>query len=273
MRQLLRKIFLFPFAVGLSCIFLSGCEKKYDTVINSAGNAPFVSNATSSLSIINTDTMNVGIERKANDLLTIEGIVTIKVFHLEGKKAISAVKYSVMVDDSSTILGTGLLNDEGIPPDQIADDSIYSGYVQFQFERVLVGKLTLSLWSENQTGDLSNTILLPLTIVRINHPPVISDLISPDTINLSTTTTFENSLKVLNPDGQGDIKSVLRFTPSGKKLQLYAINDSIYTEQVSLNPPPSLGPYTFRFCAVDRSNDTSNILIKTIVITNVIQIE
>jgi hypothetical protein len=272
-RQLLLKIILFLFAVGFSIILLSGCEKKYDTVINSSGSAPFVSDASSSLTTINTDTMNVGTRRAPNDLLTIEGIVTIKVSHFEGKNEISAVKYSVMVDDSSSILGIGLLNDEGISPDRIANDSIYSGYVQFQFERVLVGKLTLSIWSENQTGDLSNTILLPLTIVRINRPPIISDLIAPDTINLATTTTFYNSLKVLDPDGQGDIKSVLRFTPSGKILQLHATNDSIYTEQVSLNPPPSLGPYTFRFCAVDRSNDTSNILIKTIVITNVIQIE
>jgi hypothetical protein len=272
-RQLLLKIFIFPFAVGLSFIFLSGCEKKYDTVINSAGNAPFVSGATSSLTTINTDTMNVGTEREPNDLLTIEGIVTIKVSHLEGKKEISAVKYSVTVDDSSSILGTGFLNDEGILPDQIANDSIYSGYVQFQFERVLVGKLTISLWSENQSGASSNIILLPLTIVRMNHPPIISDLIAPDTVNLATTTIFYNSLKVLDPDGQSDIKSVLRFTPSGKILQLHATNDSIYAEQVSLNPPPNLGPYTFRFCAVDQSNDTSNILIKTIVIINVIQIE
>ena len=273
MRQLLLKIFLFPFAVALSFIFLSGCEKKYDTVINSVGSAPFVSDAISSLTIINTDSMYIGFERKINDLLTIEGIVTIKVSHLEGKKEISAVKYSVMLNDSLSILGTGLLNDEGILPDSIADDSIYSGYVQFQFERVLVGKLTLSLWSENQTGDLSNTILLPLVIVRINHPPIISDLIAPDTINLATTTIFYNSLKVLDPDGQGDIKYVLRFTPSGKILPLHAANDSIYAEKVDLNPPPSLGPYIFHFCAVDRSNDTSNILTKTIVITNVIQIE
>lgn len=273
MRQLLFEIFLFPFLVGLGFISLSGCEKKYDTVVNSSGSAPIVSDATSSLTIINTDTMSIGIQREANDVLTIKGIVTIKVAHLEGKKEISAVKYSVMVEGSSYLLGTGLLNDEGILPDQIADDSIYSGYIQFQFERVLVGRLTVSLWSENQTGDISNTILLPLTIVRINHPPIISDLIAPDTINLATTTTFEESLKVLDPDGQGDIKSVLRFTPSGKVLSFHAVNDSSYEEVVSLNPPPSLGPYVFRFCAVDRSNDTSNIIIKTIVVTNVIKIE
>ncbi len=77
-----------------------------------------------------------------------------------------------------------------------------------------------------QSGYKSNTLILPLQIVRLNHPPIISDLVAPDTINLSTTTTFNESLKVLDPDGQDDIKSVLRFTPSGKILQLQAITDS-----------------------------------------------
>ena len=109
--------------------------------------------------------------------------------------------------------------------------------------------------------------------MRMNHPPVISDLIAPDTINLSTTTIFTESVKVIDPDGQEDIMSVLRLTPSGKVFQLHAINDTTYSEEVSLNSPPALGPYVFRFCAVDRSNDTSNVITKTIVITNVPEIE
>jgi hypothetical protein len=76
------------------------------------------------------------------------------------------------------------------------------------------------------------------------------------------------SLKVIDPDGQSDIRTVFRLTPSGKVLQLHALNDSIYGENVSLSPPPSLGSYLFRFASLDRSNDSSNVLTKTIVITN-----
>jgi hypothetical protein len=267
-RQFLLEKYFFLFAVVLSILPFSSCEKNYDTIIDSAGSAPVISDATSSITVVNTDTIDIGVERKPDDLLTIQSIVTIKVFHPEGKKEISAVKYSVLMDRSSSGLGAGLLNDDGISPDRIANDSIYSGYAQFQIKRVLVGKLTLSLWSETQTGNLSNTILLPFTIVRLNHPPIISDLIAPSTISLSATDTFNIRLKVLDPDGQGDIKSVLRFTPSGKTLQLQAINDSIYSEIVELNPPPNPGPYEFRFYAVDRSNDTSNVLTTTIVIKN-----
>jgi hypothetical protein len=269
-RQLLLKIFLFPFTVGLSFIFLSGCEKKYDTVVDSKGTTPvIISDVKFSLVMVNSDTINLGVERKPDDLLTIQSIVTIKGFHPLGKKEISAIKYSVMTEESSSILGEGFLNDDGISPDKIANDSIFSGNVQFQFKRVLVGKLKLSLWGENQTGDLSNTFLFPFTIVRLNRPPIISNLIAPSTVSLSITNTFYVSVKVFDPDGQGDIKSVLRFTPSGKILQLHAVaNDTIFSEIVELNPPPALGPYLFRFCAVDLSNDTSNILTKTIEITN-----
>ena len=145
------------------------------------------------------------------------------------------------------------------------------GTSNFKYNESVVGTFSVNLWSESTAGYNSNTIILPLQIIRLNHPPVISNLIAPDTINIATTTTFNESLKVLDPDGQDDIKSVLKFTPSGKILQLHAINDSIYGEQVSLNPPPSIGPYLFRFCAIDRSNDTSNVITKTIVIINVIQ--
>jgi hypothetical protein len=285
--QLLSKAFLFPFVICINLIFFSGCEKKYDTVINSAGIVPFVSAATSSLTFINTDTINIGRPvRTPNDLLTINGIATIKVTHTEGKKEISSVKYSIVHDNSLNNLGTGFLNDEGILPDLTANDSIYSGYVQFQFERVLVGKLTLSLWSENRTGESSNTILLPLTIARLNHSPVISDLVifPNDTINLSTAPIkndtiyiFSDSIKVVDPDGQGDILSVIRLTPSGLRAYLKPIklDDSIYTETVasSINGKPSPGAYLFRFFAIDKSFDTSNVILKTIVITNIGPIE
>ena len=273
MRQLLLKINYFLFAILL--LSISGCEKNYNAIIDSTGNAPTLNDASFSASVINTDTINVAGKpvHSPDDLLTIREIVKVRVVSSDGEKEIAIVGYSVTNDNFSSSLTEGGLHDDGIFPDVKANDSVYSGYIDFQIQRVVVGAFSINLWSEGTTGYKSNTIILPLQIVRLNRPPIISELIAPETINLSTTTTFYISLKVIDPDGQNDIKSVLRFTPSGKILQLHAApNDSIYEEQVSLNPPPSLGSYLFRFCAVDRSNDTSNILTKTIVITNVIQI-
>jgi hypothetical protein len=267
-RQLLLKKHVVPFTVFLSIFYFSSCEKKFDSIIDPNQNAPIIIDASSSITVINTDTINIGDERKPDDQLTIRGVASIRVFHPQGKKEISEVKYSISVDQSSSIIGEGVLNDDGILPDRIANDSIYSGYIQFQIPRVLVGKLTLSLWSENYAGQLSNTALLPISVIRLNHAPVISDLIAPSTINLATDTSFNISIKVIDPDGQKDIKSVSRYTPSGKVLPLSPYNDSIYVETVTLIPPPALGTYLFRFRAVDRSSDSSNVLTQTIVIKN-----
>jgi hypothetical protein len=274
-RQLLLKIFLFPFTVALIIIFLSGCEKRYDTVVDSVGIAPVLSDARFSLSVVNTDTINIGTERRPDDQLTIRGIASVRVAHSEDIKEIKTVGCSIVKVQSSSSNGDGILHDDGIFPDQIANDSTYSGYVDFQILRVDVGEYWITFWSENSSGYIyhqgqhyqSDIALLPLTIIRSNRPPIISNLFAPNTVSLLNTPTFSISLKVLDPDGPEDIKSVLRFTPSGKILQLHAVNDSIYTETVEMNPPPSIGLYLFRFCAVDRSNDTSNILTKTIEVT------
>jgi len=274
-RQLLLKNNFFLFVIVLVLVCISGCEKNYNTIVDSPGSVPAIKDASFSISIVNTDTINIAGQsvRNINDPLTIRGIAKVSVISFGDEKEIPIVGYSVTNSQFSSPLTEGILHDDGVFPDAKANDSVYSGYVEFQIQRVVVGTFSLNIWSESTAGYKSNTLILPLQIVRLNHPPIISNLVAPDTINLSTTTTFNESLKVLDPDGQNDIKSVLRFTPSGKILQLQAMTDSTYGEQVILNPPPNLGPYLFRFCAVDRSNDTSNILTKTIVIINVMQIE
>ena len=96
MRQLLIEKYLFPFAVILFLLSLSSCEKKYDSVIDPSDSAPVAMDAFSSISIINTDTINIGDVRKPDDLLTILGVASIRIFHPQGKKEISAVKYSII---------------------------------------------------------------------------------------------------------------------------------------------------------------------------------
>jgi hypothetical protein len=252
----------------VSLFLLSGCEKKDNIIIDSTGTAPVLTEARFSLSLVNTDTIDVGSERKPDDLLTIRGRGQVSVIHPDGTKGIGQVGYSMTSSQSSSLIVEGTLQDDGIFPDAIANDDVYSGFVSFQIRRVEVGQYSIVFWSESQTGFKSNTIILPLSIVRLNQPPIISDLVTPDTINILDQLSFKISLKVIDPNGQDDIKSVMRFTPSGKVLKLFAKNDSVYTETVEVDPTTSIGPYLFRFCAVDRSNDTSNVLTKTIVIVN-----
>ena len=268
MSQLLLKNNFFILIVLLVLFCISGCEKNYSTIIDSTAHAPVIKDGSFSLSVINTDTINLAGHpvRSPDDTVTIRGIAQARIDSSFNGTNVSLVGYSVVNINFSSSLTEGTLHDDGIFPDIIAHDNVYSGYVEFQIQRVFVGSFSISLWSESTAGYLSNTLILPIQIVRLNHPPVLSDLIAPDTINLTIVNAFEISVKVIDTDGQNDIKTVSRFTPSGKVLPLHASNDSLYEETVSLTPPPDLGSYLFRFRAADRSNDSSNILTHSIVV-------
>ena len=268
MSQLLLNNNFYLFLVLLILFCIAGCEKNYSTVIDSTASAPVIKDGSFSVSVINTDTINLAGHpvRSPDDTVTIRGIAQARIDSSFNGTNVSLVGYSVINTNYSSSLTEGTLHDDGIFPDTKAHDNVYSGYVEFKIQRVFVGSFSISLWSESSAGYLSNTFILPIQIVRLNHPPVLSDLIAPDTINLAIVNAFEISVKVIDTDGQNDIKTVSRFTPSGKVLPLHASNDSLYEETVSLTPPPDLGSYLFRFRAADRSNDSSNVLTHTIVV-------
>ncbi len=107
MYQLLIKNFLFSSAIFFGFIFLSGCEKQYDTVVDSVGTAPILSDASFSLSIVNTDTINIGTVRNPDDQLTIRGVALVKVAHSEGASEIKRVQCSIVKDQSFSSSGDG----------------------------------------------------------------------------------------------------------------------------------------------------------------------
>jgi hypothetical protein len=281
-----KNFFVFVFALVL--FYISGCEKNNSTVVDSVGGAPEISNVKFSLSIINTDTINIGNERKPDDHLTIRGVASAKVMHPEGRGEIKTVGYSVMKTLSSSSNGNGLLHDDGLTPDQIANDNIYSGYVEFQITRVDVGNYFIEIFSDSRSGYQSNTILLPIQIVRLNHPPILSNLIMDSLISIKGSTN-QNYIQIIisatDADGQSDIRMVYfdSYRPDGSPsggnpFLMYddgdlqglsgdnIAGDNNYSLKIGL--PTSTGTYRFEFYAVDRSNAISNAIIKNIVITN-----
>jgi hypothetical protein len=288
-RQLLLKIFLFPFAVTLSFIFLSGCEKKYDTVIDSAGSAPFISHAAFSLRKVYSDTMYNGQGlKKPDDFLTIRGIVSTKVVHPEGLDRIASVRFNLTENQTSSIVNEGILYDDGISPDKNALDSLYTQLVEYQFGRVFVGKQTLSLWSVDKSGNPSNVIYLPLEILRRdNQKPILSDLQMDSLVAIGGDDQVLNFyITATDLDGQSDIYRVYfnsfippNGTPStsnpffmyddGDIIHRDVIaGDGVYSLAVKLPKTTKIGTYRFEFHAIDRSLDSSNVTTRTIVITN-----
>jgi hypothetical protein len=262
-RQFLLKNNFLVVVIAVSILSLSGCEKKYDSVIDSTVTAPFLTDAKFSTSIVTTDSLPVGQIHKSDDLLSIRD--TVRVFCASGIHEIGSVRYTLTGDQFSYNLSEGLLKDDGIPPDIIKGDSVFTGFVDFQIYRVVIGNLFLQLWNESTDGSFSNVITLPLQINRSNHKPVISDLILPDNVNSSQTNPIEIKVKVIDPDGQGDIRAVYRVTNSDKLYKLSGSQgDSIFTE--TFNSIPPVGTYRFRFFALDQSYDSSSVLVDSIVI-------
>jgi len=289
MRQLLLKIFLFPFAVGLSFIFLSGCEKKNDTVVDISGNSPFISQAAFSLKKVYSDTMynNQGL-KKPDDLLTIHGIVSIKVVHPDGLDKIASVRFTLTEDQTLSIIKEGLLYDNGVSPDTNALDSLYTQLIEYQFARVFVGTLTLSLWSVDKSGNSSNVIYLPLEILRRdNQKPILSNLKMDSLVYVSDQDQFlQLTINASDADGQSDILKVFfnSYKPNGSPstgnpFQLYddgdeeshgdiIAGDGTYSLIIKLPANTTIGIYRFEFHAVDRSLDMSDVLIKNLVVAN-----
>jgi hypothetical protein len=292
--QLLFKIFLFTSTICLSLILLTGCEKKYDSIVDSAGRAPVISDAKFSLSVVNTDTINVGTERKPDDELSIRGIASIKVINNEDASDIGLVQCSVYKDLSSSSIGNDALHDDGIFPDQTIHDNIYSGYVGFKINRVDVGKYWIAFCGESNAGYIyhqdqhyqSSTISLPFQIVRLNRPPFLSNLQMDTLIYLGGVDHYlQLRIAASDSDGQSDIRQVFfnSFKPnglpsSGNPYYMYddgnenqstgdlIKGDGIYGLIISLPKKTIIGTYRFEFHTVDQSLNSSIVLIQNITV-------
>jgi hypothetical protein len=292
--QLLFKIFLYSSVIFTSLIFLLGCEKKYDSIVDSAGKAPIISDASFSLSVVNTDTINAGTERKPNDELTIRGIASIKAINNGDATDIGLVQCSIYKDMSSSSLGNDALHDDGIFPDLINHDNIYSGYVGFKINRVDIGKYWIVFSGENNSGYIyhqdqhyvSTTASLPFLIVRLNRRPFLTNLQMDTLIYLNGIDhILQLRIAASDSDGQADIHEVYfnSFRPnglpaSGNPYLMYddgnesqstgdiIKGDGIYGLIINLPKNTIIGTYRFEFHAVDQSLNSSSVLVQNIVI-------
>ncbi|MBI2619740.1 MAG: hypothetical protein HYW57_06630 [Ignavibacteriales bacterium] len=259
---------------SLAVLVFESCEKKYDNLVDPLGQAPLLVAASVSPTTVNTDTINIGPERKPDDLLPIELNVFSKVISERGQFALPMVFATVFSQYHDSSLGSAILHDNGMIPDTAVGDSVYSASIQIQLPRAEIGILSVEIYAESESGYRSNIHVLPLTIVRLNQPPVLSNLIAPDTVRTSLQNSFLITVMASDADGLADIRSVVRTTPSGLVLQLNdngtngdaVAGDGVFSEVVSLSPPPPPGSYTFTFQAFDRSNEGSNTIAHTIVV-------
>lgn len=120
-------------------------------------------------------------------------------------------------------------------------------------------------------------VLVPI----LNDPPVLSDLVAPDSVSRSGEANFLLTVKVTDPQGLDDLDKVYfnSLKPDGSSSSgnpfymrddglgddLYA-NDGIYSLRVSISPQNQLGDYRFEFEAIDKLGAKSNKIIHIITV-------
>lgn len=262
--------------IALTGIWLlsSSCEQKDLRIVDSIGSAPQVLSVSLIPASVNSDTINIGPERKPTDLLSYNLRISARVSHPVGQNQIAATRFTFFRTKREPEIAWGLLIDNGIFPDSIANDSIFTGSVKFTAIRSEIGTFYAEVGSSDAKEYTSITVRVPFAILRLNRAPVLSNLMAPDTVRPNLQESFVITVHATDPDGQGDVLSVTRTTPSNLMLFLNddgingdaAPDDSIYTEIVSLSPAPPFGAYVFTFKALDRSNVSSSVLNKTIIV-------
>ena len=258
-------------------LLLGGCERKDNSVVDSAGTAPLLTQVTLSPSQINSDTINVGPNRQPDDLLTITTTIVGRV--QSSSQLPTTVNYSLSSSDSLNVVSKGALLDDGQGPDQAKGDGLFSGKASFQIRRVEVGTYAIEVNAESGDGYRSNAIIMPLTVFRGNHPPVISDLLAPDTVKLGNQSqALLLTVRVNDPDGLKDVGRVVfnSYKPDssasgGNPFLMYddglashgdgKTGDGVFSLLISLPSNTQLGTYRFEFQAFDRSNEASNVII------------
>lgn len=270
-----------PLYIAL-CGLLS-CAPEPSGVNDDLGVPPLLRAVVPAAVSVNTDTMNVGPNRLPTDLLELRIPVSALVEIPAGGRPLAAVEAWVMDVEGGTVGPLTRLSDDGTAGDSIAGDSRFGGAAIFSITRVNVGVWTVRVAATSANGARSITATLPVTVIRNNRPPVLSNLTADSIVSLSSPDQLLIiSIRAVDTDGEQDIRKVFfnSFLPTGRPsggnpFLLYddgnsaglsgdlAAGDSVFSLRVQFGGA-AVGAYRFEFHAVDRSSDSSNVILHRI---------
>ncbi len=287
-RAALRPLHIFAY-ISIHIIILSGsallcgCEKKSDSVVDSIGHPPILIQAQVSPSAINSDSINVGSSRSADDVLSLSAVLSARI-SANSDNPLLRVNYVLKSPSTDLVVAAGELIDDGLSPDQAKGDGTYTGKLSFQIKRVEIGVFRVQIGADAQNGFQSNTVIAPLAIYRGNHAPVLSSLDAPDTLKLATDSQLLTlRVKATDQDGSSDIVRVIfnSYKPDGTASggNPYAMyddgvsshgdliaSDGVFSLIISLPSTTPTGTYRFEFQAFDRSNESSSVIVHRVTV-------
>lgn len=274
------------FSLLLLTLCILGCQSDDSTPIDPFHSPPFVKSLAVSPSSINTDTINVGTQRLPTDSLRIRVKATAQVSNPEGISNVKEVTARVFKPASQDLIQTAQLSSDGNSPGGAADDATFSGVVSFVIVRSDIGDFKVEVTATNKTDLASNSLATFVSVLRLNKPPAVSDVVAPDSVSVGTSTVLLRlTVRATDPDGQSDIQRVFlnSFKPdgspaTGNPFQMFddgdvnglsgdvSKGDGIYSLIIQLPPNTTKGNYRFEFQAVDRSGAASNVIVHTLTV-------
>jgi hypothetical protein len=225
------------------------------------------------------DTIKMKSLPQSNGTLTVTIRAQARLIRQAGSADIASVNASIIASGAIDPMLTVALHDDGASPDSVGGDGIYSALIQFNIPRSASGIYTLKVVASDNQGFVSNAVESPLFMVRDNQPPVLSNLVAPDTAVLPVGGSVNIPLYVraTDPDGQADITQVyFRSLDSSDPTQKFLMKndgsapgsipgDSTYSIIVKPTDPPSVRKtYRFAFQATDTFGDTSATILHSI---------
>ena len=263
-------------ASGFLLGMISGCTKQPGGVLDPSGIPPFVGAAA-----VYPDTIKMKSLPQSNGILTVTIRAQAKLIPQAGSAGIAGVNGVIIASGATDPLLTFVLHDDGSSPDSAAGDGVYSALIQFTIPRSASGFYTLRVVANDIQGFVSNTVEVPLFMLRDNHAPVLSNLVMPDsaTVPVADSTTIPLYIRAVDQDGQADINSVyFRSLDSSDPTQRFVMKndgsapgsvpgDSTYSLIVKLRDSPTVRKtYRFAFQAIDSFGDTSATILHSITI-------
>jgi hypothetical protein len=275
--RIARPGFLLPLCVIL--LALPSCEEQESGTIDPPLSRPFLASAA-----VMPDSLKTSTLPQSNGAVTVTVNVLASISLQAGTDQAEGVTADLLDPVSGSSLAAATLRDDGIAPDTMAGDGKFAGVLTFTLPKSVSGRYIVRTATYSTDGVGANAIETPLYFIRDNNPPVLSNLVMPDTLSVPSggNANFVAKVTASDADGQADITQVffvnLDSSDPNQRYPLYddgsntsnsgdaVAGDGIYTITVTAPSSAKGRSYRFRFQAIDAFGDTSTSILHDLTI-------
>jgi hypothetical protein len=257
---------------------LAGCESTNEGVVDQSGAPPFVR-----ATILDPDSVNLRTIQPVEGMYPVSVEVRATVDDPDGSGRDLTVVAELIPPSDPTPWREIQLLDDGSGPDPTPGDAEFSGLLTFELSQSDVGAFRVRVRARDANGFQSNARVQSLMVVRENTPPLLSNLVAPDTVTLPATgsSVVRMTVDADDPDGPEDIQEVyFRSLDSSDPLRKFFLlddgnaavsgdavaGDATYSILISLPSTTTRKTYGFAFQAADAFGDTSATLLHNITV-------